>query len=63
MTEKNLRRQLNDALAELVKAALADVAPGIDVEVEIEGDEPTKPGRETLANVDFELTGTLKLTV
>ena len=57
----NLKETLEEMLKTAIKAAIPEVADSAKIEVVFDGDEPSDPNREALAELDFSFTGKLKI--
>ncbi len=58
---ENLKKSLEETLKTALKAAVPEVADSAKIEVVFDGDAPSDPSLEALAELDFSFTGKLKI--
>ena len=58
---EDLKKSLEEMLKNALKAAVPEVADSTKIEVVFDGDAPSDPSLEALAELDFSFTGKLKI--
>ena len=58
---EDLKKSLEEMLKNALKAAVPEVADSAKIEVVFDGDEPSDPNLEALAELDFSFNGKLKI--
>lgn len=58
---KSPKTELEALIKSLLKQCLPELSDSVQVEVALDGEEPTNPDLEALATLDFEFTGKLKI--
>ena len=58
---KSPKTELEALVKSLLKQCLPELSDSVQVEVALDGEEPTNPDLEALATLDFEFAGKLKI--